>query len=111
MKEFKIKVYGRVQGVNFRVSIKRFCDSCNLKGYVTNLDDGSVEIVVQCSRDELDKLIEFVKNDPSFSKVKEVKVFENNFGEKYNDFVILRSGGFFGDQGRSARNFGKSLFR
>ncbi len=42
-----IRVYGDVQGVGFRMFIKRLAEQLGVKGYVRNLIDGSVEIFVE----------------------------------------------------------------
>lgn len=42
----KIIYFGEVQGVGFRYNALRCADGLNLKGYVKNLADGSVELVV-----------------------------------------------------------------
>ena len=47
MEELEVKVSGRVQGVGFRYTIKKFADLSGLKGYIENKNDGSVEILVQ----------------------------------------------------------------
>jgi acylphosphatase len=38
---------GRVQGVGFRYTVRSIARGYPVKGYVTNLPDGSVELVVQ----------------------------------------------------------------
>ncbi|MDD4157523.1 MAG: acylphosphatase, partial [Candidatus Cloacimonetes bacterium] len=46
MQTLKLLVEGRVQGVGFRHYIFKYAKRLELKGYVKNLDDGKVEIVV-----------------------------------------------------------------
>jgi Acylphosphatases len=46
-KQIHIFVTGRVQGVFFRQSTKVMAIKNNVKGWVRNLDDDSVEIVAQ----------------------------------------------------------------
>lgn len=90
MKTLRIKVYGRVQGVNFRSLVKKFADETEVKGYVTNKEDGSVEIVAQCSDLQLDKLILWIKSSPGFSKVENVKIEEISKKTNYQDFKMSR---------------------
>ena len=54
----QILVSGRVQGVSFRYNIKEKADELGLKGWVKNLDDGRVEIVV----DKPEELIKLCKD-------------------------------------------------
>lgn len=64
---FKLLVNGRVQGVNFRSMTKSFCAQLGIKGNVKNLDDGRVEIIVQCSGDEKEKLVNWLESSPGSS--------------------------------------------
>ena len=42
-----MRLYGEVQGVGFRGLAKRVADAYGLGGYVRNMPDGSVELVVE----------------------------------------------------------------
>ena len=48
---------GRVQGVGFRYTAKRIAQGYAVMGYVKNLRDGRVEMVVEGAREELDGLL------------------------------------------------------
>ncbi|MEK6854994.1 MAG: acylphosphatase [Nanoarchaeota archaeon] len=111
MREIKIKIYGRVQGVNFRVMTRDFCDENEIKGNVMNSDDGSVLVVAQADDDRLRKLIEWAKSSPGFSRVDDVRVVKCEIARKYKDFGIIREDSFFRDQKNSFRNLGKSFGR
>lgn len=112
MRQLKIEVYGRVQGVFLRVNIKEFCDKRGLKGFVTNREDGSVLITAQGDEKKLDELVEWVKQNPGMSRVNEVKVSSVNSrkGEEFEGFNIHRDGSLFLDKGKALKNFGKKLF-
>ncbi len=58
MKTLKIIVKGKVQGVFFRAFVKGIADKTDLKGWVRNLGDGSVEIRAQGSAEQLQELIQ-----------------------------------------------------
>ena len=47
MKTLKIVISGVVQGVFFRKFVKENADELEVKGFVRNLDDGKVEIVIE----------------------------------------------------------------
>ncbi|AQT67410.1 Acylphosphatase [Anaerohalosphaera lusitana] len=53
----KIIYKGRVQGVGFRYTASRIADRYELKGYVKNLPDGSVEIFAQGHPDDIQDFI------------------------------------------------------
>lgn len=50
-------IHGNVQGVGFRATSKRFAESLELKGFVRNLSDGTVEICAQGPKKDLEKFI------------------------------------------------------
>lgn len=70
----QISVRGIVQGVNFRWFAQRRADGLHLMGYVRNMPDGSVFVVAEGSRDELDALIEALRIGPSAAVVENVQV-------------------------------------
>ncbi len=49
---FRIKVFGMVQGVGFRYYTKQEADALELKGWVMNCSDGTVDIQVQGPEDK-----------------------------------------------------------
>ncbi len=54
----RVHFYGRVQGVFFRKTAERYASSLAVEGYVRNLSDGSVELVVTGKPEDLDRLLE-----------------------------------------------------
>ena len=52
----RLRVYysGHVQGVGFRYSVKQLSLEFDVTGWVKNLPDGRVEMVVEGERDELE---------------------------------------------------------
>lgn len=70
----RIAVYGKVQGVFFRVSTKEQADKLGLKGWVRNEPDGSVLIEVCGESEIVEQLIEWCNNGPMLARVDEVIV-------------------------------------
>lgn len=87
-KQVMIKVYGLVQGVNFRYYTQKYALSLNLKGYVKNNDDGSVEIVGLGEEENLKKLIEWAKVGPPAARVEKIEVKWQKPTRKFNTFEI-----------------------
>lgn len=56
-------VWGRVQGVGFRVTARHIALQLGLKGIVKNLDDGNVEIIAQGTREKLEEFIKLIKEN------------------------------------------------
>ena len=88
MKCLHLIVSGKVQGVFFRDSTRRKANELGLVGYVRNLPDGNVEVVAQGNEDKLSELTEYIKNNPGYSKVKEVKINHKEL-ENFSEFEIL----------------------
>jgi len=53
---------GRVQGVGFRYTVKNIAMRHNISGYVRNLPDGRVELVVEGPDAEIEELLTAVNN-------------------------------------------------
>lgn len=52
-----VRYTGHVQGVGFRYTVRAFADRYPVAGYVKNLPDGSVELVVEGQRESLEQLL------------------------------------------------------
>ncbi len=70
---------GTVQGVGFRYTAQRFAEGLKITGWVKNLSDGSVELVAEASREQLENLL--YKLD---------KQFEARIGHKDIDWLEAR---------------------
>ncbi|MCL4334259.1 MAG: acylphosphatase [Candidatus Thermoplasmatota archaeon] len=68
-----VKFYGIVQGVGFRERTRRMAKGLNLRGWVRNLKDGSVEAAIQGEPDMVEKLIQYCISDIPNAMVTEVK--------------------------------------
>lgn len=84
------EVTGRVQGVGFRYFVKDRARKYQLNGTVQNCFDGSVEVVVQGTRQELDQLKDVIKKGNGLSRVD--RLIERPVGETvhYQSFEIIR---------------------
>lgn len=67
-------VKGRVQGVGFRYYTRQRAQSLNLKGWVRNTYDGSVQLVAEGPRRDVEALLDAVRIGPSTSRVDDVEV-------------------------------------
>jgi acylphosphatase len=68
-----ILVRGRVQGVGYRYSAYQVATGLDLKGFVKNLGDGSVQLEAQGPQDALMVLVEWCKKGPSRAVVDSVE--------------------------------------
>ncbi len=89
-KSAKILVQGTVQGVFFRQFIKENADKLQLRGFVRNLENGDVEIIVEGDHEDIGRFIEIVKKGPQYSQIRNVSVEEKKWGGEFSDFRVLR---------------------
>lgn len=78
--------YGKVQGVGFRWFTKKNALSLNLKGYVRNLRDGTVECVACGNEEYIDELVKRCKNYP-LARVEKIEIFDYD-KESFDTFEI-----------------------
>lgn len=87
----RIYVLGFVQGVGFRQFVKKNAQNLGLLGFVTNLQDGRVEIVAQGSKETIEKLVKLCEKGSFFSDVKSIQIeWEEGSKEQFNDFQIIK---------------------
>lgn len=83
-----IEVYGIVQGVGMRYSVFRKAKALGIKGYVRNRPDGSVEIVAEGYKDNIEKLIDYIRNGIRWARVDDIIVHWDDYKARYNSFDI-----------------------
>ncbi len=83
-----ILVSGRVQGVFFRSETKREADKRGVKGWVRNLHDGRVEVVLEGEEDVVKKIIVFFRKGPSYAWIKDVEVKWEDCKGEFRSFRI-----------------------
>ncbi len=84
----KFIISGLVQGVGYRFFTQRAAARHQVRGYVKNLDDGRVEVLVEGS----EKAVENFKHDltagPTFSRVKHIEEIVLDASNLYSAFRI-----------------------
>ena len=86
--EYHIIISGDVHGVFFRAFIRDNALRLGIKGYVTNLHDGSVEAVLQGPDKPVKHLIDLCRSGPSAAAVKDVKIDKRPQTAIFEDFSI-----------------------
>lgn len=69
-----IKVFGIVQGVNFRYYTKERADSLRIAGSIKNHPDGSLEIEAEGEDNDLDEFIGYIRVGPTAAKIENVEL-------------------------------------
>jgi acylphosphatase len=89
MLSMKAWVYGKVQGVGYRMFCRRQARELGVTGYSINLDDGRVEVLMVGSEPQLSGMLDALHEGPRFSKVLGVDVERVDPGEQHpEDFTI-----------------------
>lgn len=88
MKQVKIIVSGKVQGVFFRRYTCEEAIKLGLRGYVKNLVTKDVEIVAQGDDAQVDQLIEWAKIGSPASEVKHIQLEIMPHDDEFEGFVI-----------------------
>ena len=83
-----IYVSGHVQGVFYRANAKRIAGSLSLTGWVRNLRDGRVEIIVEGEEENLAKFVEWCKRGPVGAEVESVDVTREEYKGEFKGFEI-----------------------
>lgn len=84
-----IFISGRVQGVLFRDSTRRQAKKLGVFGWIKNLPDKRVEIVLEGPKNMVEKMLKWVKNGPILAKVDNLEVnWENCEPGKFDSFEI-----------------------
>lgn len=83
----QIIFFGRVQGVGFRFTALRTANRCELVGWVRNLPDGSVEMLAQGRKADIEQCLAEIK-DYFSGYITEIKTDEVPTNPAYNDFRI-----------------------
>ena len=88
MKQVKLTVSGKVQGVFFRHYTRQQALKLGLRGYVKNLVNGDVEIVAQGNSPQVDRLIEWAKSGSPAAEVSNLKLEIMSNEDEFPDFAI-----------------------
>ncbi|MBU2542520.1 acylphosphatase [Patescibacteria group bacterium] len=90
MKHLHLKIHGHVQGINFRYYTREKAKELGLTGYVKNLPDGTVEVVVEGEEEVLKNMLEWCKIGPRHARVEKVGESWNDGGEsEFETFKIV----------------------
>lgn len=101
--EAAINITGRVQGVGFRPFIYRRAVKNQLKGYVINLGDAGVEVIVEGTRNQIDEFMREVQEDaPDVSEIENIHLSYRPYRGRYHDFII--------DKSRKAKNAASGIY-
>jgi len=88
-KHLSIQVFGKVQGVWFRVSTQQKAKELGIQGTVRNLSDGSVFIEASGTSAAMQSFIEWCHKGPIHARVDRLEHKEMD-AQIFTDFQVIR---------------------
>lgn len=86
---YLVKIIGRVTGVGFRYSTRDFANQFSeMRGYVRNVNDGEVEVLIQGKKDHLEVILAWLTHGPSHARVDEIKINKIPLSDSLSYFKI-----------------------
>ena len=87
-KRVHVFVTGRVQGVFFRQATKVIAIKNNVTGWVRNLDDGRVEILIEGDDKCIDSVIAWCDCGLANSRVDDIQINNENYLGSFESFEV-----------------------
>ena len=81
-------VNGKVQGVYFRQNTGIVAVRNNVKGWVRNLEDGRVEVLLEGYQSDVEHVIEWCHTGPANAKVISVDIKYEEYIGQFEEFKI-----------------------
>lgn len=91
LKRLECIVCGDVQGVSYRAFVKETAREFGLVGFVRNLEDGAVEVVVEGEESDLRAFLLHLKEKHPFAKVEQIDERWRDATGTFADFRIAYS--------------------
>ncbi len=88
MTKAHVFVSGIVQGVYFRYHAAENAAGLGLAGWVRNLRDGRVEMILEGEKTRVDQMIEWCRKGPPGASVRSVDVIPEEYAGEFTTFEI-----------------------
>ncbi len=83
-----VVIFGKVQGVFFRMETKSAAQRFGVSGWVRNKRDGSVEAVFEGNQKNVELILDWCKKGAPLSRVQEVDIKQEDYKGEFNGFKI-----------------------
>jgi len=83
------RIRGRVQGIGFRYHTRQQAQGLDIRGWVRNLPDGSVEACICGDPERIPAMRRWLAHGPDYASVTGVDYIEADPAVAGQDFVIL----------------------
>ena len=84
-----ILVTGKVQGVFFRQATKVVAIKNNVNGWVKNLENSQVEILLEGEETDVNSVVDWCRNGPANSRVDKIEINQQIFIDELLNFEVL----------------------
>ena len=88
MERVHLIISGDIQGVGYRFTAIEVARDLDLTGWVSNNQDGNVEIVAEGPKEKLENLITWAKTGPPLARVDDVKADWRQATGELNTFEV-----------------------
>jgi acylphosphatase len=88
MLQLHLRVFGIVQGVGYRYFIQDHAQVLGITGYARNCPDGSVEVVAEGDKGQLELLLAAAKDGPRGGQVDDVEIEWSEAARKCYSFEV-----------------------
>ena len=88
LKRSHVLYRGRVQGVGFRYTIRQLAHGFDVVGFVRNLDDGCVEMVIEGEEPELARFIQHIAESDLAPYIRQTSVTPQTPTGEFRSFSI-----------------------
>jgi acylphosphatase len=88
MASLQATVRGHVHGVFFRAFVERWAGELNLAGYVRNRPDGTLEVRAEGEKQQVEKLVEYLKTGTPASRVEKVITVWTAYSGTFSGFRV-----------------------
>lgn len=72
MELYRFIIFGRVQGVFYRKFVSQAAMKKQVRGYIKNLPDGTVEVAAELIDDDLEDFLELLRKGSPLSRVEDI---------------------------------------
>ena len=91
MEWYRFVIIGKVQGVFYRKSVSQSMMKNQFRGYIRNLEDGSVEVVAEIYDEDFDIFMKILQEGSPLSNVEEIRHEVIDDAEFHTDGFEIRN--------------------
>lgn len=86
---YKVRIFGKVQGVAYRYSTRLRAEELGIGGMVRNEPEGTVYAEIEGDTSQLQAMLEWFRRGPPAAMVQKIEV-EEGTEQAYKSFTIIR---------------------